>query len=880
MKRLSCLVIPGDPLSSLIKAGNFELFIDRFKFYADNLGKVVVCNFDTEAVEYAYPNLEILNFKPKGNSLPSRLWQEMVIVRRLLQDYHIDFMRRLDSPVFLDRAILGVLAKAMGSRLVVSIHGSRGRLKEGLYFKKDILTRMMLFIAEKTSGLTSNITFVVDEMYIRELGWKNMHIVPNFVDPDLFALRESTKDYDMIYVGTIKEKKGIKYLLEVLKLVRDRRPQASLAVCGFGELVYLLDSVEGLSYLGPIAYRELPRFYNRSKVCVIASLHEGFCMPVIEAQACQVPVVAFDLPPFHHNSLVGESSFLVELKDTAAMAQRIIYLLDNEAIRKQMGIKGRAFVKEKFDRGMILEKEVRLIRDLFIDDMYQTLEKGRARHLHRIRMQYLTGKIREIKAQLGRGLRILDMGCGDGVVTQYILNECSKDDNLFAIDFDEIRISRALRNCPQVKFVCADALDLPFEDNYFDLIINHHVIEHIRDDHKVLVECLRILKEGGFLILGVPNEDSLPGKLMRWLHPATYRLSEHIHFYSLASMQRLLRATGFKVVEATGFGFLLPLLPIHNLILANRFLFKAGNWFTQRLRFSSDSLFLIAEKASSNFSEPQLREELKQHFERIYRDILPRKRCYYERLINYTLDDPENKILLRLLTQVKPLAAESKMLDVGCGFGGFVIFCCQQGLSCYGLDKDEFELDIARRRLESAGLWGPDVLHRGKAEELPFPDACFDAVSMFRVLEHAQNPRKALEEAIRVVKPGGAVFIYTTNYARKIYEPHYYLAFLHFLPNRIAKLYLRIFGRDVSYLGKINFIRAEFVLSILKANRVKIINTRQLKIDHPQLITDNLKRRLIIWMKKHRLAWMARIMCAEVFNPVISLIVVKEGKKD
>ena len=53
----------------------------------------------------------------------------------------------------------------------------------------------------------------------------------------------------------------------------------------------------------------------------------------------------------------------------------------------------------------------------------------------------------------------------------------------------------------------ADITDLPFEDNYFDLIFCNHVLEHIPDDAKALAELFRILKKGGTAILQVPLEE-------------------------------------------------------------------------------------------------------------------------------------------------------------------------------------------------------------------------------------------------------------------------------------------------------------------------------------------------------------------------------------
>ena len=56
--------------------------------------------------------------------------------------------------------------------------------------------------------------------------------------------------------------------------------------------------------------------------------------------------------------------------------------------------------------------------------------------------------------------------------------------------------------------VKADILDLPFEDESFDVIFCNHVLEHIEDDRKAMSELYRVMKKGGWGILQVPMKNS------------------------------------------------------------------------------------------------------------------------------------------------------------------------------------------------------------------------------------------------------------------------------------------------------------------------------------------------------------------------------------
>lgn len=64
---------------------------------------------------------------------------------------------------------------------------------------------------------------------------------------------------------------------------------------------------------------------------------------------------------------------------------------------------------------------------------------------------------------------------------------------------------------PRVRFVCADATALPFADCHFDAVTMFDVLEHIPDHKKAVLEALRVLKPGGYLLLSAPNE--------RWRFP-------------------------------------------------------------------------------------------------------------------------------------------------------------------------------------------------------------------------------------------------------------------------------------------------------------------------------------------------------------------------
>ena len=115
----------------------------------------------------------------------------------------------------------------------------------------------------------------------------------------------------------------------------------------------------------------------------------------------------------------------------------------------------------------------------------------------------------------------------------------------------------------------------------------------------------------------------------------------------------------------------------------------------------------------------------------------------------------------RLMGQVFAKSAElieetipvsGRLLDVGCGYGFFLEAMASRGWRVEGIEISATGLSYAREKL---GLEVAD-------KPLPrpdWPDGCFDVITLFYVIEHLQDPRVVLEEAWRLLRPGGVLLL-------------------------------------------------------------------------------------------------------------------------
>jgi SAM-dependent methyltransferase len=228
---------------------------------------------------------------------------------------------------------------------------------------------------------------------------------------------------------------------------------------------------------------------------------------------------------------------------------------------------------------------------------YDVLEAGVWKHLHKVRVSWILEQVRHERQRHTGAFRILDVGCGDGVITKR-LRVAFPDVRVTAVDLDEVRLRRATAYCPRVAFCQSTVETLPFAQETFQLVLCHHVVEHVPNDVRLLEECGRVLSPTGLFILGLPHEGGIIGKILRTLHRRLYAAGEHINFYTIANMRRLLTDAGFKDITYAKFGFLFPHYYLHVALVWNKLTFAIGHRITQWFDVTADSLIFAARKTN------------------------------------------------------------------------------------------------------------------------------------------------------------------------------------------------------------------------------------------------------------------------------------------
>lgn len=153
---------------------------------------------------------------------------------------------------------------------------------------------------------------------------------------------------------------------------------------------------------------------------------------------------------------------------------------------------------------------VDLLEETLPSPTHKTYEMWKQCALDAVKRGHL---VREIVSKFTSvdGVRVLDVGCGEGGISIAFSKEGKTEVYAFDRDHECVRRSkvRAKEEKVTIDFLIADGLNLPFKSGAFDIIICNDVIEHVPKPQRLAKEVHRNLNDRGFLYLSAPNGISL-----------------------------------------------------------------------------------------------------------------------------------------------------------------------------------------------------------------------------------------------------------------------------------------------------------------------------------------------------------------------------------
>lgn len=260
------------------------------------------------------------------------------------------------------------LAKKLNIPLITTFHGFDATCSQKALLLSKKISWLNYLIHRQQLAQNGNLFICVSD-FIRErllrLGFPENKLITHYIGVDTDTIKpaqQAPSKKIILHVARLVEKKGTEYLLKAFALLKKKKIEAELVIIGDGPLASTLTALatklgiqKNVQFLGVQPASEVITWMQKATLFCLPSIEarsgdtEGLGMVFLEAAACQVPVVATQhggIPEAVHD---GNTGLLVPEKNSDALAERLAYLLENDSVRKKMGIAARSLVETKFN---------------------------------------------------------------------------------------------------------------------------------------------------------------------------------------------------------------------------------------------------------------------------------------------------------------------------------------------------------------------------------------------------------------------------------------------------------------------------------------------------------------------------------------------------
>ena len=184
------------------------------------------------------------------------------------------------------------------------------------------------------------------------------HIIPNGIDLEHFSAevppieRFCDGKWNILFVGRLEKRKGLRYLLGAYRLVKKELPNCRLIVVGAGkrqeyEKMVRKANLEDVVFTGYVPNEDLPIYYHTADIfSAPASGNESFGIVLLEAMAAAKPIVASAIDGYASVMSHGTQGLMVPPQDEQTLAAALIQLLGDKPLRQEMGARGRQKAEE------------------------------------------------------------------------------------------------------------------------------------------------------------------------------------------------------------------------------------------------------------------------------------------------------------------------------------------------------------------------------------------------------------------------------------------------------------------------------------------------------------------------------------------------------
>lgn len=209
-----------------------------------------------------------------------------------------------------------------------------------------------------------------------------INVVPNGVDTSEFIpmnckdeIKEkygfAKDDFILLFVGRFFGRKGIEYLLYAMKKVLTKKKNVKLILVGRGlagnrlkKLAKELKISENVFFAFSLSIKELVKHYASADIFVLPSLYEGQGIVLLESFSCGIPAICSKIGGVIGTLRENENGIFFEKKNSDDLAEKILFLLENEELRIKLGKEARKIAIKEFDWKIIAKRTEEIYKEV------------------------------------------------------------------------------------------------------------------------------------------------------------------------------------------------------------------------------------------------------------------------------------------------------------------------------------------------------------------------------------------------------------------------------------------------------------------------------------------------------------------------------------
>lgn len=334
--------------------GTAKVAYELSKRFEENNNNVLIVSYKDYVDPKWEHELKVYKLKYKG-------FFALREIRRIIHEFKPDIIHSHDW--------IGLLGLSKDIPQVATNHS---------YWPKDLFLSTKHFVSGFVHGiphylklrLSSKVVSVskyLQKQY-EKLGIKSL-VIYNGVDERFLKRPDENielKHPSTLFVGRLDNRKA-KYLIQIIKLINNYYKNEEVYHYIIGppadkNLVKKIKCMENVYYLGVVD--DVKSYYYNADVLVFPSVFESFGLVPVEAQACGLPVVAFNVCSLGEIIKNGETGFLVKKGDLTSLVKKTIDILENDDLRKKMSKNAVKNVKERFMWDDKVDEYLRLFNSL------------------------------------------------------------------------------------------------------------------------------------------------------------------------------------------------------------------------------------------------------------------------------------------------------------------------------------------------------------------------------------------------------------------------------------------------------------------------------------------------------------------------------------